>query len=376
MFNYYQPTKIHFGEKRVDEIGAIAEKYGRRCFLVTTGDAPLQPLYERVKNILKKHNIEVCHFNKVQPNPTVEMIEEGFAQMKTADFDFVLAVGGGSSIDSAKVLSFTNGLKKINWDELFAKFNSCYEDYPTFNEYALPLISVPTTSGTGSQVTQAAVISRGSEKLTFFHPELFSKETILDPELMLTLPPRMSAATGFDAFTHAFESFINPHASIYSEMDSLEAMRLIIRYLPKVMSDLANVKYRSFMSMADTLAGRALANSGASAPHPLSEIIGGVTHLPHGEALAVVFPSFVKHFEAKNEDKFQQVKELFDDITCVKRGLYEHICHFLSILNLDKKLSDFNVQKEDMQTILSSPILKHLPFGSSEELKEILHDAY
>lgn len=376
MFNYYQPTKIHFGEKRLDELGTIAKKYGNRCFLVTTGDAPLQPLYDRVKGILKNHDIEVCHFDKVQPNPTAEMIEEGFSLMKTADFDFVLAVGGGSSIDSAKALSFTYGMKELNWDEIFTKFDSCYEDYPTYNEHALPLISVPTTSGTGSQVTQAAVISRGSDKVTFFHPELFSKETILDPELMLTLPPRMSAATGFDAFTHAFESFINPHASVYSEMDSLEAMRLVIRYLPKVMQDLKNLEYRSYMSMADTLAGRALANSGASAPHPLSEIIGGVTHLPHGEALAVVFPSFVKHFESKNIDKFQQVKQLFDEITGVNQGLYEHICEFLSILNLDKKLKDFNVQEEDMKMILASPILNYLPFGSSDELKEILNDAY
>ncbi|MCB6602951.1 iron-containing alcohol dehydrogenase, partial [Erysipelatoclostridium ramosum] len=100
------------------------------------------------------------------------------------------------------------------------EYSSPFEYYPSYSEKHLPLLSVPTTSGTGSQVTQAAVITRGKEKITFFHPDNFSQETILDPQLMLTLPKRMSAATGFDAFTHAFESYINANASSYSSMDS------------------------------------------------------------------------------------------------------------------------------------------------------------
>lgn len=371
MFTYYQPTRIHFGVKELQTLGTMCKPYGKRCVLVSTPDIPLQPLYERVKDLLNKEGIEVLHFDKVEPNPTVEIVEEGFQFLKGVQIDFVLAVGGGSSIDTAKAIAFTYGLEHIDWDEIFSKYDSPFENYESYSTSCLPLLSIPTTSGTGSQVTQAAVITRGNEKITFFHPDNFSKECILDPELMLTLPKRMSAATGFDAFTHAFESYINPKASYYSELDSIEAMKLVIEFLPKVMEEPTNIVYRTQLCLADTLAGRALANSGASAPHPLSEIIGGIVHLPHGEALAVVFPPFINHMEAKNKEKFQIVANLFhgDDLKV-------ELVKFLEYIGLSKKLKDFQVSECEFQEILQSPILDHLPFGSREELETILKESY
>lgn len=371
MFHYYQPTKIHFGEGMLEELGKFCIPYGKTCLLVTTPDAPLQPLYERVKALLTKVEINVIHFDKVEPNPSVEIVEEGFHVLKNHAVDFILAVGGGSSMDTAKAIAFTYGKETIHWDEIFQKYDSPFEHYPSYSEKVLPIISVPTTSGTGSQVTQAAVITRGKEKITFFHPDNFSKECILDPELMLTLPKRMSAATGFDAFTHAFESYINANASHYSKMDSIEAMRLVIENLPKVMEEPDNLEYRTNMCLADTLAGRALANSGASAPHPLSEIIGGIVHLPHGEALAVVFPAFVKHTNIKNKEAFKNIANLFE-----ADDLYTALCSFLSELGLFKKLSDFGVSENEFHEILASPVLDHLPFGTREELELILKDSY
>ena len=250
MFHYYQPTKIHFGAGQLNELGHVCRGYGKTCFLVTTPDAPLQPLYERVKKLLDAEGISVIHFDKVEPNPSVEIVEQGFAMLKEQPADFVLAVGGGSSIDTAKAIAFANGKESIDWDHLFNEYSSPFAYYPSYSEKHLPLLSVPTTSGTGSQVTQAAVITRGKEKITFFHPDNFSQETILDPQLMLTLPKRMSAATGFDAFTHAFESYINANASPYSAMDSMEAMRLVIDHLPHVLEDPQNLEFRTNMCLA------------------------------------------------------------------------------------------------------------------------------
>lgn len=371
MFHYYQPTKIHYGKGYLDHLGEICKGYGSRCFLVTTPDEPLRPLYDRIKLLLEKEGIQVIHFDKVEPNPSVEIVEEGFELLKSNPADFVLAVGGGSSMDTAKAIAFANGKENIDWDYLFEHYTSPFTYYSSYSEQHLPLISVPTTSGTGSQVTQAAVITRGKEKITFFHPDNFSKETILDPELTLTLPKRMTAATGFDAFTHAFESYINANASKYSAMDSMEAMRLVINNLPKALAEPQNIEYRSNMCLADTLAGRALANSGASAPHPLSEIIGGIVHLPHGEALAVVFPPFVKLMKDRNEERFMDVAKLFgsDD-------LYTSIVSFLESIGLSKKLKDFGVTKEQFDEVIASPILDHLPFGSRAELEAILKEAY
>ena len=372
MFNYYQPTKIHFGEHRLEELGAICRKYGKRVFLVTTADAPLQPLYERVKKLLTAADMQVVHFDKVEPNPSAEMIEEGFAMLKEQPCDVLLAVGGGSSIDTAKALAFTNGQDKIVWEEIFA-YDSPFVDYAPYSDTVLPIITVPTTSGTGSQLTQASVITKGTEKITFYHSSLFSKECILDSELTLTLPKRITAATGFDAFTHAFESYINPRASFYSEMDSLQAMKLIIKYLPLVLNEPDNIEYRKMMTLADTSAGRALANSGASAPHPLSEDIGGIVHMAHGEALAIVFPPFIKHAYADNKAKMETVASLFHEGS---KDLYTEIVDFLKTIGLYKTLKECGVTQEQFDAIIAWPVLDHLPFGSREFLETILKEAY
>ena len=376
MFDYCQPTRIHFGAGRLQEIGAVCARYGRKCLMVTTPDEPLRPLYERVRGLLAGQGIEVVHFDRVSPNPSVEMVQEGFELLKKEKASFVLGVGGGSSIDTAKTLAFTNGRESIDWDELFERFNSPYVNYEPYSDTVLPLITVPTTSGTGSQVTQAAVISRGKEKITFYHPQIFSRECILDPELMLTLPARITASTGFDAFTHAFETYINPRASRYSEMDSLEAMKLVAENLPKVLKDPKNLEYRSCMSIADTLAGRALANSGAQAPHPLSEIIGGITHLPHGEALAVVFPAFIRHSIPANREKYETVARIFSPEAEKAEDLYDLMTAFLKEIGLYRTMKDMQVSREDFEEVLRSPVLDVLPFGSREELETILRESY
>lgn len=372
MFNYYQPTRIYFGEGRLNELGTISLRYGTRCLLVTTADKPLQPLFDRVKTILGSAGIHVIHFDKVTPNPTSESVEDGFHQLKQNPCDFVLAVGGGSSIDTAKALAFTNGLSEIVWDDLF-HYSSPYENYPLPENPVLPIIAVPTTSGTGSQVTQAAVITKGKEKLTFYHPCLFPRECILDSELTLTLPNRITAATGFDAFTHAFESYISPRASFYSEQDSVAAMQLVIDYLPKALQDPKNIEYRKKLSMADTLAGRALANSGASAPHPLSELIGGIVNMPHGEALAIVFPPFIKYAYRNNKEKMDKVAAMFH---ADEKDLYTLIKNFLAEIGLAKTLSVCGISKETFEEMLASPMLDHLPFGNRQFLESILREAY
>ncbi len=371
MFNYYQPTRLYYGVGRLNELPQIAKRYGSKCFMVSTPDAPLVPLYDRIKGLLESIGIEVVHFDKVQPNPTSEMIEEGFELLKNNPCDFVLAVGGGSSIDSAKALAFTNKQESINWDELFA-YDSPYENYLSYSEYVLPIISIPTTSGTGSQVTQAAVVSKGKEKITFYHPSLFSSACILDSELTLTLPNSISAATGFDAFTHAFESYISSRASLYSEQDSLQSMKLIIDNLGNVLKDPKNIEYREKLTMADTLSGRALANSGANAPHPLSELIGGICPMAHGAALAVVFPAFVKHAYEENKVKMDIVSKLFNN----DKDFYTNIVEFLTEIGLYKTLVDMNVSKTDFNDMLAHPMLDHLPFGNRAFLEAIMKDSY
>ncbi|MEG0296871.1 MAG: iron-containing alcohol dehydrogenase [Clostridium sp.] len=383
MINYYQPSRIHFGPGSLKGLPQIVKKYGNKCLLVTTPNvAPLDKLYNRVIEYLKTEGIEVVHFDKVEPNPTVELVNAGFELAKAERVNVILAVGGGSSIDTAKMLALTYGLESINWDDLFNNYTSPFMQYDKISNEELPLIAVSTTSGTGSQVTQAAVITRGAEKNTIFHQNSFSNECIVDPELMLTLPARITASTGFDAFTHAFESYINPNASDFTEIMSEKAMELVVNYLPQVLADGANIEYRTKLATADTLAGSSLANSGAAAPHPLSEIIGGVTHISHGEALAIVFPKFAEHFYKDNVVKFAKVARIFnselnnvsDEVAAEK--LSKEITLFLETVKLNTKLSQFNVTKEQLEEITSCPVLGFLPFGKKEDLVNILKESF
>lgn len=373
MFNYYQPTRIHFGLNRTDEIGDISLKYGRQCLLVTTDDYPLQALHIRVLNRLLAAGINVSHFDQVKPNPTMEIVEAGIKMARDNHVDMIVAVGGGSSIDTAKAIAFTAKLEEFSWDELFEKYSSHDVDYPSTGK-TLPLISIPTTSGTGSHVTQAAVISVGTEKLTFFHPDLFSKEAIIDPALMTSLPIRMTAATAFDTFTHAFESYVNGRGSYYSKIDSVEAMKLVIEYLPQALSEPSSVVYREKLALADTLGGRALANGGADTPHPLSEIIGGISNVTHGAALAVVYPAYIKHSMNKHKIAFDEVAKLFDKD---KRAndLEDLITEFLKDIGLYSTLSNLGVDEEQFQAIINHPALNFLPFGNKDYFVDILNDS-
>lgn len=362
------PTRIHFGQKKVEEVGNVVRKHGKRCLLVTTiNEAPLKGLYDRVKALLEQASIEVVHFDEVEPNPTVEIVESGIKMFNEFHCDVILAVGGGSSIDTAKAISLLYNKLDINWSELFGKYDAPFEEYEKITEHHVPLISVPTTAGTGSEVTQATVLSYGQDKLTIFHPDNFSVVSILDPELLLTLPSRITASTGFDAFSHAFESFISVHSSPLTEMMAYKAMALVVSYLPLALKDPKNVEYREHLMLAEMMAGMALANAGANAPHPISEIIGGLTHISHGEALALVFPEFIEVMNDKHSDKFTVIESMFD-----KGHLSEGIRKFLNDIDMYKYWSDYKVTEETFKEIYDCPVWGFLPFGTDEEMKLIL----
>lgn len=376
MKKYYSPSRIYFECGSLSSLADIVLRYGKRVFVVTTPDSVLVPLYDRVKIMFEEADINYYHFDKVSPNPNYDMVDVAFSLLKEFEPNIILALGGGSSIDTSKVLALTYGKEKIDWIYLIENYSSPYVDYPNYSNMSLPVIAVPTTSGTGSQVTQAAVITRGNDKMSIYHPSCFPKEVILDPELVKTLPLKMSMATGFDAFTHAFESYINTHHSVYSRFDSTNAIKLICKYLPLLHDDLSNIEYRKYMSLADTMAGRALSNSGADLPHPLSEIIGGITHMTHGVALACVFIPYLKVMGYKHENDFKKLAKIIDPNIKENETIVDVTERFMTSIGMNVSLKTMNISKEDFEKICSHPALKHLPFGSYEECIKILNMSY
>jgi alcohol dehydrogenase class IV len=295
-FNYYQPTEILFGCGRINQIGKTVAKYGKRCLLVTVDEEkapPLVPLYDKVKASLKAAGVDVTHFTGVIPNPTTESVTAGADMAKEHKSDVVLGVGGGSSMDTAKAIAVEATHEGTCWDYLFYK----EEDNPISAEKTLPVIAVSTTSGTGSQVTQVAVVTNPAQKdkSALYNPIIYPKVAVVDSELMLTLPEHITASTGFDAFCHSFEAYIHPNASSYIDLLAVESVRLVIENLPTAMKDGSNIEARSALAWADTLGGLCIANAGVTMPHGIGMAISGMyPHVAHGEALAINYPTFTR----------------------------------------------------------------------------------
>ena len=288
-FNFYMPTQIRFGEGRINDLKEIIPSYGKKCLIVSRPvNGSLSNLYERINKILKDIGISTFVYDGIVPNPTIDGVNEGVRIASENNVDFVIGVGGGSVMDSAKLIAFLkNKDSAINWDEVTKKYSNPFKisEKPT---NSVPLIAISTTSGSGSHCTQAAVVSdiEKKEKITVFHSGLFPSVAIVDPELMLSVPSKVSSATGFDVFAHAFESYLGNLTSPLTEKMSFDAINLVFEYLPKVISDPENIIYRSKMAWADTLAGMCLSNGGADLPHPLGEIIGGICpRISHGEII-------------------------------------------------------------------------------------------
>lgn len=373
MFNFYQPTKIKFGPGRLSELPEIVAAHGARCLLITTSDAALQATHDRAIKLLEDQGIAFTHFDGVEPNPTVEIVQAASQLARDKQADLIVALGGGSVIDTAKAVAFSAFTGLEDWQAIVDKYSDHTVYYPDV-EGVLPLISIPTTSGTGSQVTHASVITIGKEKVTFYHPQLFSKETIIDPELMLSLPPRMTACTAFDAFAHSFESYINARASEMSRADSVKGMALVVEYLAKVLADPSNIEYRSKLALADTFGGRALTNSGADAPHPISEVLGGIANVTHGEALAAIYPAFVKYSLDKYAEEFDKIAKIFKKEVGAEdlEGLLKT---FIENAGLTRRLGDMVESEEQFDEFLNHPAFDHMPFGDREYFTKIIEEA-
>lgn len=307
-FNYEQSTKIIFGRGKVNKIGEIAKTFGNIAMLVTVPEFPeIEPLYSKVKKFLRDAGMKVVHYDGVVPNPTTESVNEGTHIARIEKIDVVIGLGGGSSMDTAKAIAVAAVNEGEAWDYLFFK-----SPQP---QKTLPTIAISTTSGTGSQVTQVAVMTetKTSTKSAIFNNLIYPKVTIVDPELMVTVPKHITASTGFDAFCHCFESYININGSIYTDAIALEGIKAVAQYLRAAVEDGKNLEAREGMAWADTCGGLAIANAGVTLPHGIGMTISGhCSIIMHGESLALTYPSFTRFTVPKAIEKFAVVGRILN----------------------------------------------------------------
>jgi len=284
-FNY--PTRYRLGAGRIQELGMLCLERGVRSPLVVT-DAGIVALswFEALVNGLGAEGLSASVFSDVQVNPTGRDVADGVSAYHAGQCDGVILVGGGSAMDVGKCVALMVGNTGAVFD---------YEDVgdnwtKVRAEKIPPMIAVPTTSGTGSEVGRASVIiNEQREKKIIFHPDMLPPDVIADPELTYGLPPHLTAFTGIDAYVHSFEAYCAKGYHPMADGIALEGMRLIKEFLPTAVSDGKNEEARTHMIMASTMGATAF-QKGLGVVHALSHALGGKLNVHHGLANAILLP--------------------------------------------------------------------------------------
>jgi alcohol dehydrogenase len=283
IFVWQLPTKVIFGIGKAKEIGNQAKALGATKVLVVS-DPVLRKigLVDEIGGYLKDAGLAWAVYDGVEPNPTVKIVEKGLTLAREFGCEVLVGLGGGSSIDTAKAIALMlNNPGRIG--DYWGK------EPPN---RALPVIAVPTTAGTASEVTWVTVIkdTERKVKMGIGHPKLAAAVALCDPALSVTMPPSVTASTGLDALTHAIESYTNTVTEPISEAIALEAIRLIGKYLRPAVAKGDNLYARDRMLLASLMAGLAFANTRLGIVHAITSPLGGYFPVPHGVVNAILLP--------------------------------------------------------------------------------------
>lgn len=289
------PGRIVFGVGKLATLGEeVRALGGRHVLVVTTADLVRLGVVDHAERILKDAGLVTTRFAGVQPDPSCDDVDRAALDVRRSDADAIVALGGGSAIDFAKALSAAATHEGPIWDYVTYTAASA----KPLTGALLPLVAVPTTAGTGSEVSQGSVLDnpRLEMKAALLSPRMYPRVAIVDPELTYTMPPRTTAMTGFDALTHGIESFLNVERSTpASELFALEAVRRVAAHLPTVLRDGGNRVARAELAWAATCGGLAIGLSNAAVAHAMALPLGARLGTPHGLALAVVQPVVLAH---------------------------------------------------------------------------------
>jgi alcohol dehydrogenase class IV len=284
MINFYMPTNVQIGVGAASSLADYASFKNEQVLLVSSEDVSQH--MGGISTILDSLGVSQTKLLMEAGEPTCDFIDSSAANLKKLDFDYVIGFGGGSAIDMAKSLAIA--LK--NPEPIWNYANLSNRPPSPMIERPIPVIAIPTTAGTGSEVTPYAVLSKTDtkQKGTIQDPSIFPKLAIIDPTFHMTLPAKLTASTGIDAFTHAFEAYINISKDApAAEWAAREAIGLIFHNLETAYKEPNNVTARTNMAWACTLAGIAISHRGTSTPHAIAEPMGALLKIPHGLAVSL-----------------------------------------------------------------------------------------
>jgi alcohol dehydrogenase class IV len=297
--NWTFPTMVRFGPGRIRELGgACAAARMARPLVVTDPGLAEHEIGRTIEACLTDAGLRPALFSDLRPNPTGEDVERGVEALRQGGHDGVVALGGGSGLDAAKAIAFMAGQTRPLWD--FEDIGDHWTRAST--DGILPIVAVPTTAGTGSEVGRAAVITRTDDhaKVIVFHPQMLPAQVIADPELTLGLPPHLTAWTGMDALAHSLEAYSAPGFHPPADGIAVEGIRLVHQWLKIAVADGLNLQARAHMLAAASLGAIAF-QKGLGAMHALAHPIGGHLDSHHGLTVAVVMPYVLEENRAEIE---------------------------------------------------------------------------
>jgi alcohol dehydrogenase class IV len=316
------------------------------------------------------------------PNPTADLISTGAKLARQFQADVILGIGGGSSLDTAKAISLEATHQGTCWDYVY------FKQRPSAR--TLPVVAVGTTAGSGSQVNPVAIIQHPSshEKSALCSDHLIPRAAIIDPQLMLSVPAKVTATAGFVIFCHAFESVLNPQSNPLTELFGWEAVRSVIKNLPVAVLDSSNLGARNSLAWADTLAGLATCGSGFGLSHGIALGVGSLfADIPYGLALASVYRACLEFTWPSAVSVYARLAQLFDP--ALEKGLEkeaatrcpELLQDFLALVDLGSTLRDFGIAHEELISLarrsMVFPHYKNNPkVPSREEMVELFRDSY
>ena len=348
-FTYYMPVKIFFGKGELEKLGT--EKLpGKKALIVISagGSMKKRGYLERVEKLLSKNGCETVLFDKVKPNPAYRNVMEGAALARKEGCDFILGLGGGSSIDSAKSISVMATNEGDYWDYIAGGSGKqmSVENDP------LPVIAVTTTAGTGTEADPWTVITKEdtNEKIGFGYEKTFPVISIVDPDLMMTVPPKLTAYQGFDALFHAVEGYIANIATPFSDIYALKSIELIGRSLAKAVKNGSDKDARAEVALANTMSGFVESTSSCTSEHSLEHALSAFHYdLPHGAGLIMLSVAYHSYFINKIPERYIDMAKALGKKNADKPSDFiDALKNLQAACGVDElKMSDYGIVKDD-----------------------------
>ena len=363
--NWSYPTAMKFGAGRIAELPDACARAGiGNPLLVTDKGLAGLPVTAAALDIMDAAGLGRAMFSEVDPNPNEQNLGAGVAAYKAGGHDGVVAFGGGSGLDLGKMVAFMAGQTRPVWD-----FEDIGDWWTRADADAIaPIVAVPTTAGTGSEVGRASVITNSEThvKKIIFHPKVLPSVVICDPQLTVGMPQFITAGTGLDAFAHCVEAFSSPHYHPMSQGIALEGMRLVIENLPRAYADGANIEARANMMSAAAMGATAF-QKGLGAIHAMSHPIGAVYNTHHGTTNAVCMPAVLDLNEPAIRDRFDQAAGYLG-VSGGYKGFRAFVQDFNDSLGIPHKLSEMGVGGDRVSELVAMALQDPSCGGNPVEL--------